>query len=723
MKVFLLFALQLYLFTGARVGAFIPINKHRHQRGLRYKHIDLVLFRSNSSDEPWKIGWRVNEQWLKKNRNPEYTVFGIGIRDDSRPQFASGLLLAVIAIDQGAIYGINTIEDLAQQQFPEGKNEIPLRWKDDAKEKPVFRNVTGQGAQDLVLTTERFYYSFASSSGKQGIGKIPQYMISAEHLEKRLMLYGHKDGKTYPTSYLAHCSSINTVDCVLDEKGDDRHIEYWQGHEQYRETGLPSHLPAGIEESVLESDELAEIKSHIGLADAIGDKERGNYERLQYRDTHIRLRLSALTNYRTQWVRDRRDWTVLSKGQKSPNDPEKNACTRALALIMPEIGRLAAIMSSTEPMSFDEKLLFMKDLQKQCSREYDIIYLPNEAPIHGKCPIESCQEDVDSLAKSNRSRHIHECVRRDKASQLGVRKFDMEFCYEYPLCGCPRSFDNAHDFCHHLYDVHGLAKGIWQSRNADNEDDEATKVLCVRGGKRALPWEQQQGNEKRSESCAKEARTDNHGLPSTSKVESKYTSMEPKKKRKKETRFFQYQPSRPESQQYPSNHICITKPARFSFVEDQQRRFECSARSDRASASSRSNSIASYFSDADSRLSSQPTTPGLDVIDPRILVPIGFNIEDDCPGYDQEPIQLNAHSLGELETKELNDTIDPKPPVPSPAKLSREDCTNEVNDNIGRALETYCPTPSSNTAVAVDDKCKEHPHTQAGLDGNPSCND
>jgi hypothetical protein len=47
-------------------------------------------------------------------------------------------------------------------------------------------------------------------------------------------------------------------------------------------------------------------------------------------------------------------------------------------------------------MSFDEKLLFMKDLQKQCSRDYDIIYLPNEAPVNGKCPVASCQEDVHS---------------------------------------------------------------------------------------------------------------------------------------------------------------------------------------------------------------------------------------------------------------------------------------------------------------------------------------
>lgn len=209
-------------------------------------------------------------------------------------------------------------------------------------------------------------------------------------------LYGHKDGKTYETSYVAHCSSIDTVACVLDEEKDDRHIEYFQGYKQFCEPGLPGHLPAGIEESILDSDELAEIRSRIGSADATGNKDLEKYERLQYRKTHTRLRLSALTNYRTQWVRDRRDWRVLSGGQKSPDEPERNACTRALALIMPEIGRLAAVMSSTDPMSFDEKLLFMKDLQKQYSRDYDVIYLPNEAPVNGKCPVASCQGDVHS---------------------------------------------------------------------------------------------------------------------------------------------------------------------------------------------------------------------------------------------------------------------------------------------------------------------------------------
>lgn len=37
LKVVILFALQLYLFTGARVGAFIPSSEDKHERGLRYE--------------------------------------------------------------------------------------------------------------------------------------------------------------------------------------------------------------------------------------------------------------------------------------------------------------------------------------------------------------------------------------------------------------------------------------------------------------------------------------------------------------------------------------------------------------------------------------------------------------------------------------------------------------------------------------------------------------
>lgn len=37
LKVFIVFALQVFLFTGARIGALIPDAKHRKKRGLRYQ--------------------------------------------------------------------------------------------------------------------------------------------------------------------------------------------------------------------------------------------------------------------------------------------------------------------------------------------------------------------------------------------------------------------------------------------------------------------------------------------------------------------------------------------------------------------------------------------------------------------------------------------------------------------------------------------------------------
>ncbi|KAI9044175.1 uncharacterized protein KD926_001999 [Aspergillus affinis] len=80
---------------------------------------------------------------LQKEYEELYKAFGIGIRDDNRLQFASGLLLLVIAIRHGALYGIDTLDNIAEYDFRyRPRTEILLRWKTEALEVPVFRNVT-----------------------------------------------------------------------------------------------------------------------------------------------------------------------------------------------------------------------------------------------------------------------------------------------------------------------------------------------------------------------------------------------------------------------------------------------------------------------------------------------------------------------------------------------------------------------------------------------------
>jgi hypothetical protein len=81
--------------------------------------------------------------------------FGIGIRDTKRPQFAAGYILLAIALQHGALFGIETVDDLANFDLSGGQ-PIELRWKEEYLEKPVLRNVTAEGPQDVPLDMQRF---------------------------------------------------------------------------------------------------------------------------------------------------------------------------------------------------------------------------------------------------------------------------------------------------------------------------------------------------------------------------------------------------------------------------------------------------------------------------------------------------------------------------------------------------------------------------------------
>lgn len=50
--------------------------------------------------------------------------FGIGIWDSNRPQFVLGYLLLSLALAHGALFGVNTVDDLAKFDLSNG--EIPL---------------------------------------------------------------------------------------------------------------------------------------------------------------------------------------------------------------------------------------------------------------------------------------------------------------------------------------------------------------------------------------------------------------------------------------------------------------------------------------------------------------------------------------------------------------------------------------------------------------------
>ncbi|KAJ5975642.1 hypothetical protein N7481_009349, partial [Penicillium waksmanii] len=405
-KIQILFALQLYLFTGARVGSFMPSDENKGERGLRYEHINLVLFPSPTAQ--WEVGWRVNQAWLKNNRDPEYTVFGIGIRDSKRSQFASGDLLLGLALGHGALFGIETKADLAKYDLSNG--EIPLRWKESYLKKPIFRNVTADGPQDIPLTNKDFYHYLHLIFDAAGYSEHPTIHDARRSLAKEVeKMYGsapvsqilaQRDPKTFPEHYQAHCSSIDTVSAVLDEEVQTKHIEYFQGYGQFCEPGVPLELPAHVKEGILMLPEMVEMRTDIQIAEERKDQEKHQSMKREYREALARQRRVDLKKYQDSWIQAKRDQNILNRGKGKPVQVVKDICIRAQYLIMPELAHIATTMSCTTELTFEEKLSFVEDLHTICSRKEDVIYLPNEQPIEGLCPANGCQLKIERVREA-----------------------------------------------------------------------------------------------------------------------------------------------------------------------------------------------------------------------------------------------------------------------------------------------------------------------------------
>jgi hypothetical protein len=198
-------------------------------------------------------------------------------------------------------------------------------------EKPVLRNVTADGPQDVPLTKERFcdllrgiittagYYKsitihrirkYLRSVIKGGAVESHSPLKETDLLTPEIgkhgsalvsQIYGHKDAGTYPKEYLLYCSSIDTVSAVLGEEEQLDHIEYFQGFERFYERGIPGELPAEIEASILQTPEVVDIRRRTKQLEASGsDKKSTATEKLNYRKTLIRLRLTALKEYQNR---------------------------------------------------------------------------------------------------------------------------------------------------------------------------------------------------------------------------------------------------------------------------------------------------------------------------------------------------------------------------------------------------------------------------------------
>ncbi|KAJ5829188.1 uncharacterized protein N7525_007441 [Penicillium rubens] len=773
LKVVILFALQLYLFTGARVGAFIPSSEDKHERGLRYEHIKLILFPSSTGR--WAVGWKVDQKWLKNRRCEKYTVFGIGIRDSNRPQFASGYLLLSLALAHGAIYGVDTVDDLAQFDLSNG--EIRLRWKEEYLDKPVLRHATADGPQETPLTKQKFCSCLRQIFTAAGyFGELATIHCIRRNLGKKVekrngsapvsQILAHRGLNTFPEHYQAHCSSIDTVGAVLDEEDQSDHIEYFQGYVQYYERGLPGELPAEIKESILEKPDMVEMRAQIDSFAQNHDENSLKNKKLEYRKALVRHRLFELRQYQIRWAQEKRDRKVINRGKEEPTHSENDIRARAQMLIMPEVARIATAMSSTKELSFDEKLLFVEDLQTQCLRDFDVVYLPNESPVQGLCPVKGCQINIASLRKCDRSAHIHGCIRREKAFGLQISESEMRFCYEcmdWCLSSQWRDHCDTHlqswkaqhceviiyrhtvirpgycPFC--LWDPDLSAEKrlrYWLRSDNLREHIEGqhlakighcqTKPIC--GCSQSFHNERDLRLHLHDAHGLKETIWQNPKLPSkrkrTCKLEAQISSTGPQEGHSKKARFYHYSHPSHEREDCVPEGSSFPVPALLPSVEGNLEQYSGQSICDKYSVSNRSNSVEPCFSELVSSPSSGPTTPGLEAIDPRILEPPKFNSDNARQSCDQAAIQPESLNFPheECEATSVSGIKQPQPPALSFASQPSGYCAvTEANEERKNLQEHLTSLPTRDQAVTAEFGCDSNLPTREDGKQNLPCDD
>ena len=84
--------------------------------------------------------------------------------------------LLALALADGALYGIESSEDLWDMSIPDGDDALPLRWKDEFLQLPIVRNATkAHGLTSAPLskaTFERILKSVLNLSGYFGTATI-----------------------------------------------------------------------------------------------------------------------------------------------------------------------------------------------------------------------------------------------------------------------------------------------------------------------------------------------------------------------------------------------------------------------------------------------------------------------------------------------------------------------------------------------------------------------
>ncbi|KAH0430804.1 hypothetical protein CcaCcLH18_07584 [Colletotrichum camelliae] len=294
-------------------------------------------------------------------------------------------------------------------------------------------------AESMVSRAEDFYRAFTletstvtDESQHTEIYRWIRCVLTAEERYtevKRCQHLTQTDRNIFGASYVANCSSVDGLGAFLGEQADHSAVNFFQGLEKFRESGAPNVLPAAIERALWQKGEVVDLEEQISLAVTADHKTKlsGSLQNLRRK-----LKATALSDYREQWVKDRRNWKLLTRGKVSPDTSTSDG--NLIVAFIPELKRVERLMLSNQPLSSECMQRATHDLYILASNGFEILYYPGEEPIAGRCQF--CNVEIESISVRHRSSHAYQYKRRQFAEENHVLQTGVRFCYIYAEWTC-----------------------------------------------------------------------------------------------------------------------------------------------------------------------------------------------------------------------------------------------------------------------------------------------
>ncbi|KKY22285.1 hypothetical protein UCRPC4_g03308 [Phaeomoniella chlamydospora] len=393
-----------YLFTlfdltntlGVFWGTLVTTSyRYRIQFQFIFPHVSLAVQRVPSGG--WKLIYKLDQVWVKGNRDPENVAFGIASSGHPVLLFDETAPLIALALQDGALKHFKSIDALRKLKLKEGENFRKIEFCADVLNMPILRKVeygrVTEGPMPLSaflrilrLTTVDYSHVVTIHAIRRGLGQ----KVDGRYTEaQRSQILFQNDPDVFGQSYMGDVAPVNGRAAVLNEDPDHSFIEYFQGLQRFWEPGFPCELPAQ-ELDLLELDEELMTKK---LRKLTLDRDGGPLK--DRKEAELDFNRCRIAKKREALERHQKDW--LASDKREPTPTVNTDVMKVVCGVVPELARLSQTMLSNKAIGSDETWAAIGDMLSLLEQEVAsrVQYLPGQAPIDGRCPVESCKVDME----------------------------------------------------------------------------------------------------------------------------------------------------------------------------------------------------------------------------------------------------------------------------------------------------------------------------------------